>query len=149
MKTRAIIIDIDGTLADDRWRRHLLHDPTKTWEEINSVSVNDPPNLWCQNLVEIYYKKGYHVIFLTARNEKAKDLTKAWLHNNVSFADYTLLMRPLADNKTPDWMIKEVIYRNDIEPTYDIELCVDDRQTVADMWRRNGLTCLHCDGESY
>ena len=50
-------------------------------------------------------------------------------------------MRKTGDNRK-DSIIKEEIYRNLIEPNYNIEFVLDDRNQVVDMWRRIGLTCL-------
>lgn len=149
MMEKAIIIDIDGTIANDKWRKHMLLESPRDWDKINNASINDTTNEWCVNLVDMYHRRGYKIIFLTARNTNVKELTVKWLTCNVPFSDYLLLMRPENDNITPDYQIKETIYRNEIEPAFDVEFCIDDRQTVVDMWRRNGLVALHCEGGTF
>lgn len=52
-------------------------------------------------------------------------------------------MRKTGDYRK-DCIVKEEIYRKDIEPIYDILFCVDDRKQVVDAWRELGLTCLQC-----
>ena len=34
---------------------------------------------------------------------------------------------------------------DEIRGTYEVEFTVDDRQSVVDMWRENGLTCLQVE----
>lgn len=142
-KAKAIVVDIDGTLANDHWRRHLYTQPGRDWDAINAMSAQDTPNPWCQALVETFSDRGYHIIFLTARNETARAVTEAWLNANV-VTTYQLFMRPAKDFR-PDYIIKEGIYFSEIEPNFDVEFTVEDKQTVVDMWRRNGVVCLQCE----
>ena len=38
-----------------------------------------------------------------------------------------------------DSIVKQEIYDNFIKPFYDVILVVDDRESVVQMWRNNGL----------
>lgn len=146
-KKKAIIVDIDGTLSNDLWRRHTYKHAQRDWNEINAMCKYDMPNPWCQAIVENFSAMGYHIIFLTARNSNSRELTEQWLMLNINpKVDYTLIMRPELDLRD-DWMVKETVYRNEIEPFYDVLFCVEDKQSVTDMWRRIGMTCLQCDGD--
>jgi hypothetical protein len=53
-------------------------------------------------------------------------------------------MRPAGDY-TADDVMKEGWLACRILPHYRVLFALDDRKRVADMWRRNGITCLHCD----
>ncbi len=143
-KTKAIIVDLDGTLADDTWRRHTYSHPQRNWSEINAMCKYDLPIRWCQELVESMHKTGTHIIFLTARNSEAREATKAWLSHHVPFKDFTLIMRPERDFRE-DCIVKEDLYNDQVHALYDVLFCLDDKQTVTDMWRRLGLKCLQCD----
>lgn len=143
-KQKAIIVDLDGTLADDLWRRHTYKMPNANWDEINAMCKYDQPFKWAQEIVHSMSKQGYTIIFLTARNDTAKEVTEAWLNANVDVPHYKLIMRESGD-KREDWMTKEDLYIRKVLPEYNVLFCLDDKQTVTDMWRRIGLTCLQCD----
>lgn len=142
-KPKAIIVDLDGTLADDSARRPLYDLPKRDWDHINDLSANDSPNRWCQEIVSCFANCGYEILFVTARNSKARSITKGWLDKNVS-CQYKLWMRPEQDFR-PDFIIKEDLYRLHIEPYFDVVFCVDDKSTVVEMWRKIGLVCLQCE----
>ena len=143
-KKQAIIVDIDGTAADDFWRKHTYLHPQKNWDEINAMAKYDAPHLWCQELVWAMSARGFHVIFLTARNANARAVTEQWLLANIGpTVDYSLRLRDDGDVKD-DWMFKETVYRTEIEPYFDIVMCLDDKQANIDMWRRIGLIALQC-----
>jgi hypothetical protein len=43
-----------------------------------------------------------------------------------------------------DVEVKEEIYEKYLKGVVDIAFCIDDRQSVVDMWRSKGLVCLQC-----
>ncbi len=149
IKRKAIIIDIDGTLADSKHREHhIVNAEGKVdWAAWDAAAHLDTPNRWCASMVAaMKHSQGVSLIFLTGRGDRLRDVTLNWLTTHVvpkSDIDL-LLMRPNGD-KRPDTVIKEEYYRRDIEPLYDVLFCIDDRDTVVDMFRKLGLTVLHCD----
>lgn len=47
-----------------------------------------------------------------------------------------------------DQVLKLRIYEQNIKDKFDVLFVIDDRKSVVDMWRRNGLVCLQCaEGE--
>ena len=58
----AIIIDLDGTLADTSYKEHLLKGPKPQWDEFFGLIPNDPVNRWCAEIVIGFLQRGYHVI---------------------------------------------------------------------------------------
>lgn len=149
---KAIIVDIDGTMANFDHRKDLLYRDVATgdYEESQKASRQDPPYVWCQNLVKIYHDAGYQIIFLTARNEKYYTETAQWLNSHLEdYIVYVLLMRPLNDDR-PDDVVKEDIYRRDIALQFNVEFALDDRDSVVDMWRnRIGIPCLQVQKGQY
>lgn len=53
---------------------------------------------------------------------------------------YELHMREEGDMRQ-DSVVKEEIYRKEIEPRFNVHLVLDDRNQVVDMWRKLGLPC--------
>lgn len=141
-KRAAIIVDLDGTLCDTKHRQHLVE--KKKWDEFYEALVDDRPHDWCERLVQAMGEKGYEIVFVSGRPEKYRTATLDWFDRvDSDFRCYPLFMRKDGDFRQ-DAIIKEEIYREHIEPQFDVQFCVDDRKQVVDMWRSIGLTCLQC-----
>lgn len=125
----AIIVDIDGTLAELNGRN-----PYAT-----ELCLNDSLNETVAQTVHMYKSIGYAVIIVSGRSDKFKILTQKWLDQHQIEYD-ELFMREDGD-MTKDSTIKKNIYQNNISPRYSVELVLDDRQQVVNMWRDIGLTC--------
>lgn len=141
---QVILFDIDGTLADIAHRRPFLDGDRPDWNKFNSHMGDDVPNT---PVVELYRTlwdtEKYDLIIVSGRNEDFREITERWLvWNEIPFTQ--LLMRPSGDFR-PDVEVKSDILAKIQSAKRDILFAVDDRQSVVDMWRRNGITCLQCD----
>lgn len=142
---RAIMIDIDGTLANiDHRREKLLKN--NNWEEFNKNMKLDEINLWCLEIIN-KFKADYKILLLTGRKEEFKEVTLNWLSkNNVYFDE--IFFRKDNDFESDD-LLKETIYKQKIKDNFDILFVVDDRLKVVKKWRELGLVCLQCDFGDY
>lgn len=141
-KSPAIIVDLDGTLCDVEHRVHHVQGNKKNWKAFNELMVHDELNHWCFELMDAMSAKGYKILFVTGRGEAYRAPTEAWLlKHKVHFAH--LYMRALPDYRE-DSDVKEEIYRNMIEPNYQVLFVIDDRKSVVDRWRELDLICLQC-----
>jgi predicted kinase len=131
-KTVAIICDLDGTLCLHNGRSPYDTDKCDT-DEINPA-IQTLLNDWKGTM-------DYPIIFVSGREEKYLDKTLAWLKKHDLDENMFIYMRSTGD-KRPDDVVKEEIYKEKIEPFFNISYVLDDRNRVVDMWRRNGLTCL-------
>ncbi len=149
---KAIIVDIDGTIADFTHRLALMRAeaPSGVFTESQKASINDPSYPWCVNLVLTYHNAGYQIIFLTARSERYRESTIEWLTANIDPSiSYILHMRPNYDERS-DELVKMDVYYELIEPLYDVELALDDRDKVVAMWRDDvGIPCLQVQRGKY
>lgn len=153
-KTKAVIIDLDGTLANNIHRVHFVnkYDVTtiKDWDSFYAGIPKDYPNPWCKELVKMYWQNGYEIIFVTGRPEKFRKQTEAWLLEHVSFypKSYLLFMR---ENNcyAKDYKIKKKIYEQNIEGKYQVDFVLEDRKSVVDMYRKLGITVLQCAEGNY
>lgn len=140
-RNKAIIADIDGTLAirGDR----SPYDWHRVGEDIPNRPIVTIVNAVQHSIAQYAGEDGYvSLIFTTGRKEICRDLTLGWLKLHMANdAPWSLFMRANNDNRE-DHIVKEEIYREKIEPVFDVIAVFDDRQQVVDMWRRNGLTCL-------
>lgn len=141
MKEWAIIVDIDGTLANIDHRRKFVENKPKDWNNFRKGILNDTLNTWCARIIQ-QMKTRYEIILCSGRMEDERIDTEKWLKDNdVRYSK--LLMRKLGDYRN-DSIIKAEIYENEIEPKYNVIFVIDDRKRVVDMWREKGLVCLQC-----
>lgn len=141
-KTKAILVDLDGTLCDVEHRVHHVRGENKNWKEFNALMVHDELNHWCFELMEAMSARGYKIIFVTGRGEGNRVHTEDWLKkHNVKYEH--LYMRAAIDYRE-DSDVKEEIYLEKIEQNYQVLFVVDDRKSVVDRWRKLDLICLQC-----
>ena len=131
MKTDAIIVDVDGTIAI-KGDRHIYD---------GSLVHLDTPNEPIVKVVDSLYVYGFDVVFTTGRWEQFRKQTEDWLEANMDVYYSDLFMRADGDYRA-DSIVKEEIYHDKIEPVYNVLLVLDDRDSVVKMWRSLGLTCL-------
>lgn len=141
MKTKAIIIDMDGTLADIRVRLKHLSGKTKDWKSFNKTIETDEIHEWCRQIM-IRFSSDHKIIIVSGRTDDLKAETEAWLKKYQVPYDY-LHMREGKDYR-PDNIIKLEIYEQQIRDKFLITFVIDDRQKVVDMWRAVGLVVLQC-----
>jgi uncharacterized HAD superfamily protein len=142
-KEKAILVDLDGTLADITERRKILGE-NKDFNLFYSEIPKDKLNFWCSEIIN-KFKQDYKIILITGREEipEVKKNTLNWLNKHNIYFD-NIYFRPLKDNRK-DSLIKEEIYENNIKDKYEVLFVVDDRKQVTEMWRSKGITCLQCD----
>ena len=84
---RAIIFDIDGTLADCSHRRHFVEGEKKDWDAFYSEMVNDAPNepivFICKAMLDYVYRSSttddLRVFIFTGRPAQYEGKTREWL----------------------------------------------------------------------
>lgn len=120
---KAVICDLDGTLALMNGRNPF--DASSCENDLLNVPVN--------RVLENYRKLGYKIILLSGRQDQFREQTERWLLlHGVEYE--VLLMRKFKDSRK-DSIIKREIFEKHIRGTYFIELVLDDRNQVVDMWR--------------
>ncbi len=141
---KAVLFDIDGTIADIRHRRHFLEGDRPDWKSFNTRMGDDLPNTPVVELYRTMWESNkYELILVSGRSEDQRAITRQWLiWNEIPFEQ--LLMRPSGDFRS-DVVIKQEILAKIQKAGFEVLFAVDDRQSVVDMWRRNGITCLQCD----
>ena len=79
-----VICDVDGTVADNNHRQHLLG-KSRNWEAFFNEMENDQPIKNVLEMVKKKYENGFQIIFLTGRPEKYRSITKKWLEKYIYF----------------------------------------------------------------
>jgi predicted kinase len=88
-------------------------------------------------IIHALLDSGEFIIFLSGRAEHDRKVTEEWLLRrsiNVGENSYPLFMRK-DDDQRPDAIIKKEIYKNQIEPYYNVLAVFDDRKQVLRMWQ--------------
>lgn len=131
---RAIICDIDGTLAD-LGTRHPFDFANVDQDTLKHATAE---------LVRIMHRAGYAIILFSGREDSSREKTIAWLHaNDIPFDE--LLMRRTGDRRK-DSVVKRQMYERAVAGTFEVLFVLDDRNQVVDMWRKElNLPCFQVD----
>lgn len=136
----AVVCDLDGTLALLNGRSP--YDASKC--------DRDLPNHPVIQTLLAHVEKGRKVIFCSGREDKYREPTIKFIETHLKYKDsdgeewgveYQLHMRK-SDDFRKDSIIKEEIYRAEIEGKYNVLCVLDDRDQVVQFWRSKGLTCF-------
>lgn len=138
--TKAIIFDVDNTLALTGARIEHLRKPQKDWVSFFADQHLDEPH---QAVIDVaravaLCPEPMAVLVVTARAEEHRLVTQTWLQkHHVPYQK--LYMRPQDDfRKGAD--VKEMILQNIIDEGYEPIMCFEDQADIAEMFRSYGLT---------
>ena len=158
---RTIVCDLDGTLCNIEHRLHHIQredDQTKLkrkpdWDAFFAGVIDDTVNepvleFLCNYMGEL---DSYRIVFCSGRPERCRADTLDWLadkclgflsgiYDLTESFKYELYMRQDGDRRRDD-IVKQEILDQYIDKD-DVAIVLDDRQSVVDMWRSNGLTCF-------
>ena len=152
-KQNAIIIDIDGTLADIDHRLYLIKKTPKDWEGFHKKGTEDKPiedNVAA--IREALFVMRASPVFVTGRPEQSRDITVPWLLKNFFQLDTygeteeknvngVLFMRPEGDFRE-DFVVKKEVHDNHLIETYNILRVYEDRPQVIRMWEELGYPVI-------
>lgn len=143
-KYKAVIFDIDGTLADLTHRLPHIKNRKKDWDKFHDLCTEDTPIQPMIDLCKVLSKAEYIIFMVSGRMEKTRKLTEDWLmKHDMSYT--SLHLRPDGDYRPDDDLKREILgYLREDWPQADIQFVVDDRTRVVKMWREQGLICLQC-----
>ena len=150
-----IVCDLDGTLCDITHR--LIHVKPKTkkdWDAFFDGVIDDKVNEPVLRVLQemtlgncgCTYGRPRKIIFCSGRPERCRVDTVEWLRRaeedrfDPDLENYELYMRKDGDYRS-DVIVKQEILDKHIDKER-VLFVLDDRQSVVDMWRRNGLTCF-------
>lgn len=130
-KLAAILVDLDGCLADIG-DRHPIHD----MDECEQDDLNSAVYACLMAMSDF----GASVVLVTGRFERVRAKTERWLARySVPYA--ALYMRRDGDFRK-DALVKQELYRTEIEPHYIVIFALDDRTQAVDAWRALDIPCF-------
>ena len=144
---KAVIFDIDGTLANNDERQKILKDNVHNWQNFFNEMGNDTVNKAISEIYDIIKKtKKYKMLIATGRPETYRKITEQWLiWNRIEYDN--LYMRSENDCRSDVDVKREILQK--IREQYDVSFVFDDRRSVVQMWREEGLVCFQCFDHDY
>lgn len=140
-----VIFDLDGTLCDITHRLHFIQRDKKDWDQFYLHCVFDEPK---KEIIHLFHSlqnnPPVELYIVSGRNDKVKKETLNWLNKYKIYPD-KLIMRPEGDYTPDDQLKRSWLISGLLGIKQNILFCVDDRQRVVDMWRKEGLTCLQVE----
>lgn len=127
-KPRAILVDIDGTVA-------VMSD--RSPYDMSRVHL-DEPNEAVIAAVRAMQAAGHTIIFCSGRTDDGRAATEAWLQTHVGVPHAGLFMRRTGDQRK-DSVVKREIFEKELREHWHVVAVFDDRNQVVRMWRQLGL----------
>lgn len=149
--TKLWVFDVDGTLANNLHRiKHLTQNTRKDWDAFFAEQHKDSPFEAVFDVMNALWVSGHKIIIITARDERFREVTLAWLNQHAEFklTNNDLYMRAGGDRSNDDDIKLEII--NHIlkeNPSYKVMGVFEDRHRVIDAWREAGYYVFECNQE--
>lgn len=139
-KRNAIIVDVDGTVADMAGIRTPFE-----WDKVDK----DKPHQHIIDIVNAANLDGLIIIFLSGRDGCCLEKTHDWLNKYTELcSDFYLFMRSVGDTRK-DTIVKKELFKKYVDNNFNILYAIDDRPSVCRMWQYElGLKVLHV-GDPY
>jgi predicted kinase len=129
-KPTAYVVDTDGTVANHEGVRNP-YDTTKY--HLDSVHEH------VAEIVSQLYG-AHQIIALSGRDAAFREVTEGWWNGHgLAFDEFH--MRPKGDTRM-DAIIKYELFKEHIEPNYNVLGAFDDRPQVIRMWRTIGVPVI-------
>ncbi len=137
----AVFCDIDGTIANCDHRRAYLDGTKAGSRKFHREMGDDTPK---QDVIDTFHAlqdSGLFGVLVSARSERDRQQTELWLtFNKIRYLK--LMMRPMDQADWDDTVVKLHMLRRLRAEGFDPVVVLDDRDSVVDMWRAEGVTCI-------
>lgn len=129
-KIPAIVVDMDGTLADVTNVRHYVEGRDRNFDAFHKASVFCPPIQWVIDDLH-RWRTDHQIIVVTARQRKYLNVTSDWL-TKYRVPHSGMVMRRTGDQR-PDYEVKKEILERLLRE-YDIRHAYDDNPNTYKLW---------------
>lgn len=134
-KEKAVIFDLDGTLANPYKHKQKHKVRNEDWAEEARTAPAIRKNVKKLRKQE---KKGEDIIIMTARSAHYKKETKEWLkHHDIKPKE--LIMRPKGTSTVSDKKVKKDLLEKKILPKYKVKKAYDDRSKNIKMFKKHDI----------
>lgn len=139
-----VIFDLDGTLTDPTHRLHYIQQTPKDWDAFFDACDGDLPKKHTMGVLLALASAGHNVSIWSGRVDRVRDKTESYLKSFMINPLFLTRMRPEGDFM-PDKELKRMWLLESISQGLKPDLVFDDRQSVVDMWRAEGIPCFQVD----
>lgn len=138
-KQKVVIVDIDGTVA------HMNGRNAFDWSRVDedtadTVVIKTVEGLICSGAAS-------KIVFISGRDSICREKTKSWIDKHFQM-DYDLFMRNEGDMRK-DFVVKEEMFWEHIQPKYDVVAVFDDRPSVVRLWYELKIPKVFCVGNPW
>lgn len=144
-KTPCAIFDIDGTLAEFDANRlgHLVHGTDKHWAAFHDAMAETAVIEPVARVMRHLHAAGERIVLCSGRPRGWQSATEAWLtQNNLPFD--AIYLRRDGDDDLSDPVVKHILLEEMRGDGFAPWIVFDDRTSVVEFWRSEGLICLQC-----
>lgn len=141
MPISSLILDLDRTISDSRWRESLLRrSKPQNFDAFHEHAGADPCIEELCDLVIALQKQRVDILVLTSRPISVETQTLAWLQAQ-GIRPSLVLMREDDDDSSPeDLKRRQLAYARSLG--YDPAFAIDDDKEVCAMFQKEGLVVL-------
>ncbi len=143
--TPCVVFDVDGTLAefDADKLGHLVHGLEKHWDEFHIAMAEAPLIAPVAKLMRRLKESGETIVICSGRPRGWAEHTIAWLRKHDLPFDGVYL-RAENQDEASDPEVKRHALAEMKADGFRPWLVVDDRSSVVEAWRVEGIVCLQC-----
>ncbi len=142
----AVVFDMDGVLSDASRRQHYLDRPFRDWEAFFQACGDDDLINEVARLLEVL-DPDLRVLLLTARPQRVRDQTLAWLQRYGLRWD-VLVMRDW-DDFGSSRSYKQRVVGEFREYGFELRLAFEDDRRNVDMFHAEGVPCVYIHSGYY
>ncbi|KHA53206.1 HAD family acid phosphatase [Sulfitobacter geojensis] len=143
--TLCVVFDVDGTLAEFDAERlgPLVHGVEKHWDAFHHAMADAPLIAPIGRLMRRLKDSGETILICSGRPSGWAAHTIAWLHKHDLPFD-GIYLRAEDQDAASDPEVKRRALKEMKADGFKPWLVIDDRTSVVDAWRGEGLVCLQC-----
>jgi hypothetical protein len=142
----AVVVDIDGVLADAAARQHHLEQRPKDWRAFFDAAGGDELIEPIAALVDLL-DPAIVVVLLSARPARLRDLTVDWLTRHGVRWDL-LVLRDDGDFRSSPEAKRDAVVAL-VRSGFDVRVAIDDDTRNVAMFEAEGVPCLYVHSGYY
>jgi hypothetical protein len=153
-KTPCLIFDLDGTIANQTHRLHLVKSHPRRWQEFFDLCGRDTPYKHIRLIMRALWNvsRGFDAIpklklfIVSGRPDSHREVTEAWLWK-YGIPYHEMYMRVAGDTR-PDTVIKAEIL-DQLVAEHEVLCAFDDRPSVIKLWKSRGIPVLEIESQDW